>query len=71
MEIFSSALDCNHQRAIGVEDVTDPSQHQHVAKVVRRGFWLGSRVLRPEEVIVRRFVEPPRSRAGADSASGR
>jgi molecular chaperone GrpE (heat shock protein) len=71
MEILSSTLDYNHQRAIGVEDVTDPAQHQQVAKVVRRGFRLGSRVLRPEEVIVRRFAEPPRSQVSADSGRER
>jgi molecular chaperone GrpE (heat shock protein) len=58
IEVVSPVFDPNQQRAIGVENVADQAQHQHIAKVIRRGFQLGSRVLRPEEVIVCRFAEP-------------
>jgi molecular chaperone GrpE len=69
VEVLSPAFDPNQQRAISVENVADQAQHQHVAAVVRRGFRLGSRVLRPEEVIVRRFVEPINTNADSNSRS--
>ncbi len=69
IEVTSPAFDPNHQRAIGVEITAEPEQHHLVASVVRRGFRLGNRALRPEEVIVRRFVEPKSDQI--DSNSGK
>lgn len=58
IEAGPSSFDYNHQKAIGVVDVTDPAEHQRIHKVVRRGFRLGERTLRPEEVIVCRVPAP-------------
>jgi molecular chaperone GrpE len=54
----SATFDSSQQRAIGVENVSDPAQDQLVATVVRRGFQIGNRVLRPEEVIVKKYMNP-------------
>lgn len=59
IEAGPSSFDYNQQKAIGVVDVTDPAEHQRVHKVVRRGFRLGERTLRAEEVIVCRVLSPP------------
>jgi molecular chaperone GrpE len=67
IEVLSPAFDPSQQRAIGVEIVEDPAQNQRVATIVRRGFWLGSRILRPEDVIVRRYVKPTTAQPGDDS----
>ena len=61
IEAGPSSFDYNQQKAIGVVDVTDPAEHQRVHKVVRRGFRLGERTLRAEEVIVCRVMPPPTS----------
>ncbi len=61
IEAGPSSFDYNQQKAIGVVDVTDPAEHQRIYKVVRRGFRLGQRTLRPEEVIVCRVLAPPPS----------
>jgi molecular chaperone GrpE (heat shock protein) len=61
IEAGPSSFDYNQQKAIGVVDVTDPAEHQRIHKVVRRGFRLGDRTLRPEEVIVCRVLAPPPS----------
>lgn len=49
---LSDAFDPTIHRAIGVEPVASDAQSNRVAKVVRRGFRMGNRILRPEEVIV-------------------
>ena len=59
IEAGPSTFDYNQQKAIGVVDVTDPAEHQRVHKVVRRGFRLGERTLRAEEVIVCRVLPVP------------
>lgn len=61
IEVGPSSFDYNQQKAIGVADVTNPAEHQRIHKVVRRGFRLGERTLRPEEVIVCRVLAPPPS----------
>lgn len=70
IESASTSFDYNQQKAIGVMDVSDPSEHQKVDRVVRRGFRLVDRILRPEEVIVRRLVTPQPS-ASSPSTDGR
>lgn len=69
MEVLASTFDCSQQRAIGAEEVTDPAQHEQIARVVRRGFHLGNSLLRPEDVIVRRLVKHPRTPAGGNGES--
>jgi len=69
MEAGPSSFDCNHQKAIGVVDVTDPAEHQRIHKVVRRGFRLGERILRAEEVIVCRVL-PPTAKIKPDRNEG-
>jgi molecular chaperone GrpE len=61
IEAGPSSFDYNQQKAVGVVDVTDPAEHQRIHQVVRRGFRLGERTLRPEEVIVCRVLAPPPS----------
>jgi molecular chaperone GrpE (heat shock protein) len=61
IEAGPTSFDYNQQKAIGVLDVTDPAENQRIHKVVRRGFRLGERTLRAEEVIVCRVPPPPTS----------
>ena len=70
IESTSTSFDYNQQKAIGVIDVPDPAEHQKVDRVVRRGFRLVDRILRPEEVIVRRLVTP-QSSARSSTTDGR
>ncbi len=68
IEPGSPSFDYNQQKAVGVVDATDPAEHQRVDRVVRRGFRLGDRILRAEEVIVRRLMPPP---SGGPTNDGR
>lgn len=61
LTLFSSKFDPANQRAVGVEPVHDPQEHQDVASVVRRGFTHRHRVLRPEEVVIKTFTSCCRS----------
>jgi molecular chaperone GrpE len=70
IECTSASFDYNQQKAIGIVDVPDPGEHQKVDRVVRRGFRLVDRILRPEEVIVRRLVTPQPS-APSPTTDGR
>lgn len=51
----SITFDSSVQQAIGTEFVASPEDNNVVARVIRRGFQYGERVLRPEEVIVKRY----------------
>lgn len=62
-------LDKCLQRAVAVEGTGDPEEDTLVVRVVKRGFLWHERVLRPEEVVVKRFqnniraaVPPPPER---------
>lgn len=46
------------QRAVEVQPAADRSDHNSVARVLRRGYVGDGKVLRPEDVVVRRFVGP-------------
>jgi molecular chaperone GrpE (heat shock protein) len=61
-------LDKCRQRAVAVENTSDPEEDTLVVRVVKRGFLWHERVLRPEEVVVRRFQFNTRSASGAPSA---
>jgi molecular chaperone GrpE len=50
----SDVFDPTIQQAIGTESASDASENNRVARVVRRGFRYRNRVLRPEEVIVKK-----------------
>lgn len=63
---LSASFDPSHQRAVGVEPAEDASHHHEVVRIVRRGFRHRERILRPEDVIVRRFAPPPRSDSKRD-----
>ncbi|MBN2910628.1 nucleotide exchange factor GrpE [Polycladomyces sp. WAk] len=51
----SDVFDPRLQHAIGVEPTDDPAENNRVARVVRHGFLYRDTVLRPEEVIVKRY----------------
>lgn len=48
-------FDPEHHRAVQVEETQDPEEHNSITRVVRRGYEWNGRLLRAEEVIVRRF----------------
>ncbi|MDN4593514.1 nucleotide exchange factor GrpE [Polycladomyces subterraneus] len=55
MRTGSDAFDPRVQHAIGVEHTDDPADNNRVARVVRHGILYRDTVLRPEEVIVKRY----------------
>jgi molecular chaperone GrpE (heat shock protein) len=48
-------LDKRSQRAITVEETTNPEEDQKVEKVLKRGFQYRGLIIRPEEVVIKRF----------------
>jgi hypothetical protein len=50
-------LDKQTQRAVSLEITEDPDQDQQVVKVVKRGFIWAGRILRPEDVIIKKWKE--------------
>ena len=48
-------FDCTWQRAVGTEDTIHDQEDSYVSRVVRKGFTAEGRLIRPEEVIVKRF----------------
>lgn len=50
-------LDKQSQRAVSLEITEDPDQDQQVVKVVKRGFIWAGRVIRPEDVIIKKWKE--------------
>jgi molecular chaperone GrpE (heat shock protein) len=50
-------LDKRSQRAVSVELVEDPEQDQQVVKVVKCGFQWRERMIRPEEVVIKKWQE--------------
>ena len=53
-----SSFDPTVQRAIGTEPVSIEADNNQVARVVRKGFKYRDRILRAEEVIVKKYCEP-------------
>jgi molecular chaperone GrpE (heat shock protein) len=56
MDGSPTLFDPTLQRAIGSEPTPVEAEHNQVCRIVRRGFRHGGRVLRPEEVVVKRHV---------------
>lgn len=50
-------LDKRIQRAVAVESAENAEQDQQVVKIVKRGFQCKDRVVRPEEVVIRKWKE--------------
>ncbi len=50
-------LDKQSQRAVTVEYTEDPDQDHVVVKVVKRGFLWKDRVVRAEEVVIKKWKE--------------
>jgi molecular chaperone GrpE len=55
---LDTTFDPKIQRAIAIEPITDPSEHNMIARVARRGYEAEGQVLRAEEVVVRRYARP-------------
>ena len=58
IELVSSdgnSFDATKQRAIATETTTVKAENNQLAEIVRRGFHYQNRLLRPEEVIVKKF----------------
>lgn len=62
-------LDKQSQRAVALEITTDPEQDNDVVKVTKRGFLWKERVIRAEEVVIKRLQDP--SQAAAAKAAVR
>jgi len=60
----SGKLDKHAQRAVSVEAAEEAGQDQDIVKVVKRGFTWKDRVIRPEEVVIRKWKEGRSSVAG-------
>ena len=58
LPVGSGKLDKTSQRAVAVETTDNPDDHTLVVRLVKRGFLWHERVLRPEEVVVKRYREP-------------
>lgn len=58
LPIGSGKLDKTNQRAVAVEPTDIPSEDTLVVRLVKRGFLWHERVLRPEEVVVKRYRDP-------------
>ena len=58
LPVVSGKLDKTTQRAVAVEPTDHPAEDTLVVRLVKRGFLWHERVLRPEEVVVKRFREP-------------
>ncbi len=50
------SFDMKTHRAVKAITTDDPSEHQMIVQVLKRGFMRGSKALRPEEVIVKRYI---------------
>ena len=57
MNVVSSEFDRARQLAVSSVQTPDPSQDSTIDTVVREGFLMGSRVLRPQSVVVRRYTK--------------
>lgn len=51
----SEVFDRKHHKAVKVVATQDPEEDQHVYQVLKRGFTRGDKLLRPEEVVIRRY----------------
>ena len=60
-------LDKRTQRAVNIEAAEDPEQDQQIAKVVRRGFQWKDRIIRPEEVVIKKWKDACLAAHGSNS----
>jgi molecular chaperone GrpE (heat shock protein) len=69
MPAGTGKLDKHSQRAVAIEPTDDPEQDMTVARTVKRGFICRQRVLRAEEVVMRRWKQgsSASTSSGADS----
>jgi molecular chaperone GrpE (heat shock protein) len=51
-------LDKRTQKAVAVETTDNPDTDQEIVKILKRGFQWKDRIMRPEEVIIRKWKEP-------------
>lgn len=58
-------LEKTMQRAVAIEVTDDPAQDSDIVKVTKRGFLWKERVIRAEEVVMKRLQESPPHHAGA------
>lgn len=57
MPAGSGKLDKQAQRAVSLEFTEDPDQDQDIVKVLKRGFLWKDRVMRAEEVVIKKWKE--------------
>jgi len=57
LPIGSGKLDKQMQRAVAVEIAEDPDEDADIVRVVKRGFFWKERVLRAEEVVIKKWKE--------------
>jgi molecular chaperone GrpE (heat shock protein) len=57
LPIGSGKLDKQAQRAVTVEYTEDPDQDHEIVKIVKRGFLWKDRVVRAEEVVIKKWKE--------------
>ncbi|MGC3988935.1 MAG: nucleotide exchange factor GrpE [Chthoniobacteraceae bacterium] len=59
MEASTGKLNKKFQKAISVEITENPDEHDDVVKSLRPGFYWRERVIRPEEVVIKKYQVPP------------
>ena len=69
LPVSSGKLDKTTQRAVAVEPTDQPGEDTLVVRLVKRGFLWHERVLRPEEVVVKRYREPSSSSSASVTIS--
>jgi molecular chaperone GrpE (heat shock protein) len=57
LPVGSGKLDKQSQRAVSVEIAEDPDEDGNIMRMVKRGFFWKDRVLRPEEVVIKKWKE--------------
>jgi molecular chaperone GrpE (heat shock protein) len=63
----SDRYDRDTQQVVGVVDTPEAEEHQKVERIVRTGFRWGTRILRAEDVVIRRYrpaITPSESISG-------
>ncbi len=68
LPVGTGKLDKQTQRAVNVEYTEDPDQDHEVVKVIKRGFMWKDRVVRAEEVVMRKWKEGYLSALGKSTA---
>ena len=53
-------LDKRSQKAVAVELTENPDEDQDIVKSNKRGFQWRERIIRPEEVVIRKWKEIPK-----------